>query len=130
VKSLQPDKEHLRQLEARVESLEAENKALRAALDLREMASRNSLGDASSEEVAQNITAVGQAAKLDDQIDPVSNTLTPAAKIQLFRTRFTGRADLYARRWESRSGDKKGYAPVCSNEWRDGICKNAEGSLP
>jgi len=123
VKSLQTDKEHLRQLEARVESLEAENKALRAALDLREIASRNSPGDASGAEVAQNITAVGQAAKHDDQIDPVSNTLTPAAKIQLFRTRFTGRADLYARRWESRSGDKKGYAPVCSNEWRDGICK-------
>lgn len=89
MKSLQPDKEHLRQLEARVESLEAENKALRAALDLREMASRNSLGDASGEEVAQNITAVGQAAKVDDQIEPVSNTLTPAAKIQLFRSRFT-----------------------------------------
>jgi len=41
----------------------------------------------------------------------------------LFRTRFAGRSDLYARRWESRDGKKKGYSPACANEWRNGICK-------
>ncbi len=61
--------------------------------------------------------------KHDEQVETKSNTLKPEAKIQLFRSRFTGRADLYARRWESRDGKKKGYAPVCANEWRDGICK-------
>jgi len=55
------------------------------------------------------------------QIESKSHTLSPAAKIQLFQTRFAGRADLYARRWESRDGKKNGHAPVCANEWRDGI---------
>ena len=48
---------------------------------------------------------------------------TPAAKVALFRSRFVGRAELYARRWESRDGARAGYAPVCANEWRAGVCK-------
>lgn len=34
---------------------------------------------------------------------------------------FKGREDVYARRWESREG-KKGYTPVCANEWKQGVC--------
>ena len=43
-------------------------------------------------------------------------------KIELFRTLFGGRADVYPRRWENAGKGKAGYAPVCANEWKPGVC--------
>lgn len=45
------------------------------------------------------------------------------AKIALFRSRFRGREDVYARRFESRKTGKSGYSPACGNEWSRGICE-------
>ncbi|MCL6477350.1 MAG: DEAD/DEAH box helicase family protein [Peptococcaceae bacterium] len=42
-------------------------------------------------------------------------------KIDLFRSLFRGRDDVYAKRWQNREG-KSGYSPVCMNEWKTGIC--------
>ena len=44
-----------------------------------------------------------------------------ADKIALFRRLFRGREDVFAIRWEGKSG-RAGYAPACSNEWRPGLC--------
>ncbi len=41
----------------------------------------------------------------------------------MFRALFRGRADVYARRFESRKTGKSGYAPACANEWVRGICE-------
>lgn len=43
-------------------------------------------------------------------------------KIALFRSLFRGREDVYAQRWQSASGEKSGYSPVCKNEWVSGVC--------
>lgn len=43
-------------------------------------------------------------------------------KVALFRSIFKGREDVFARRWYSKTTDRGGYQPVCSNEWRRGIC--------
>ena len=43
-------------------------------------------------------------------------------KVRLFRSLFRGREDVYARRWQSRTTGKGGYQPVCTNEWRTGVC--------
>lgn len=43
-------------------------------------------------------------------------------KLQLFRSLFRGRTDVYPIRWDSRAG-KSGYAPACANEWRPGVCE-------
>ena len=48
--------------------------------------------------------------------------LDPAEKIQLFMSLFKGREDVYAKRWQNREG-RAGYAPVCRNEWKAGICR-------
>ena len=32
------------------------------------------------------------------------------------------RGDVYAHAWENKKSGKKGYSPVCNNEWRDGVC--------
>jgi hypothetical protein len=43
-------------------------------------------------------------------------------KIRLFRSLFRGRDDVYPKYWQSKKTDKKGYSPVCKNEWKTGLC--------
>jgi len=53
----------------------------------------------------------------------VTNQSSQEAKIDLFRSMFRGREDVYPRRFENIKTGKKGYAPVCQNEWVRGICE-------
>jgi len=52
----------------------------------------------------------------------VNNQSTQGEKIALFRNLFHGREDVYPRRFESLKTGKKGYQPVCRNEWVSGVC--------
>lgn len=54
---------------------------------------------------------------------PVTQTSSPTEKIDLFRSLFRGRTEVYPRRFESRKTGKSGYSPVCGNEWVRGICE-------
>lgn len=47
---------------------------------------------------------------------------SPEAKIQLFKRLFCCREDIFPRFWENNKNNKKGYSPVCSNEWVRPIC--------
>jgi superfamily II DNA or RNA helicase/very-short-patch-repair endonuclease len=53
----------------------------------------------------------------------VDNRSSPEAKIELFRSLFRGREDIYPRRFESRKTGRAGYAPACANEWVSGVCE-------
>jgi hypothetical protein len=53
----------------------------------------------------------------------VTNRSAQEAKVVLFRSLFRGREDVYARRFESLKTGKKGYQPVCRNEWVSGVCE-------
>jgi hypothetical protein len=53
----------------------------------------------------------------------VESVLSSEDKIRLFRERFVGRDDVYARRWENPKTEKSGYSPACRNEWVRGICE-------
>lgn len=44
-------------------------------------------------------------------------------KISLFLKLFTGRTDVFAKLWENKKSGKKGWSPVCSNEWVKGVCE-------
>ncbi|MGA0369841.1 MAG: TOTE conflict system archaeo-eukaryotic primase domain-containing protein, partial [Kiritimatiellia bacterium] len=44
-------------------------------------------------------------------------------KIKRFQSRFRGREDVFAKRFENRLSGKNGYAPACRNEWVRGICE-------
>ncbi len=46
----------------------------------------------------------------------VTNDSRPAVKVSLFKDLFRGRDDVYAARWEGRSG-KTGYSPAGIREW-------------
>lgn len=51
-----------------------------------------------------------------------SIALTPQQKISIFKNLFKGREDVFAVYWEKADKSKKGYTPVCLNEWKNGIC--------
>ena len=48
--------------------------------------------------------------------------LTPQQKINIFKDLFKAREDVFAVHWEKADKSKKGYTPVCLNEWKNGIC--------
>jgi hypothetical protein len=54
---------------------------------------------------------------------PPGPSLSTAEKVALFRRLFRGRTDVYPVRWEGKTSGKSGYAPVCANEWRAGVCE-------
>jgi hypothetical protein len=59
----------------------------------------------------------------DQKNQTVTKDSPPDAKIELFRSLFRGRADVYPRRFESRKTGKAGYQPTCANEWVRGVCE-------
>ena len=46
----------------------------------------------------------------------------PAAKIAMFTRLFRGRTEVWPRLWTNNKTGRKGYAPVCGNDWRPGLC--------
>lgn len=48
---------------------------------------------------------------------------SPDEKISLFLSLFRCRGDVYPRLWENLKSGKKGYSPVCRNEWVRGVCE-------
>jgi superfamily II DNA or RNA helicase len=48
---------------------------------------------------------------------------SPSEKIELFKSLFKGREDVFATRWENSKKDISGYSPACGNEWITGICQ-------
>ncbi len=58
----------------------------------------------------------------------ISNKSDSVEKIKLFMSRFKGRDDVYARRWENKKKGTSGYSPSCVNEWKPGVCAKPKGS--
>lgn len=46
----------------------------------------------------------------------VTKTSTPQEKINLFKSLFIGREDVFALRWFNAKSGKSGYSPVCENK--------------
>lgn len=61
--------------------------------------------------------SINQETNCDEEIE-----LTTDEKVQLFRSLFRGRSDVYPVRWENKVG-KAGYSPACANEWRVNVCE-------
>ena len=58
---------------------------------------------------------------LSSSTQPITDLATDK-KIELFKSLFRGRTDVFPKRWESRKG-KSGYSPSCNNEWKPALCK-------
>lgn len=59
------------------------------------------------------------------RIEGIVTSASPARdKLELFRSLFTGRKDVYAHGYRRKDGGI-GYTPACANEWKSGICPKA-----
>ena len=103
-----------RELQQRVEELEKENQELRHKLGYAEPVQPVVMETPKNEMVLENVAGIHMRSK-------------PEEKIRLFRSLFHGREDVFARRWYSAQKEKGGYAPVCANEWRYGVCIKPKG---
>ncbi len=103
--------EAIAQEEKRLEELEVEQR--RAQNRLREL--RVSLS--AFEETSQRVDVVRERSV------GVWGPVTPEEKVQLFRSLFRGRDDVYPKLWVNQKTGRKGYAPACSNEWERGVCE-------
>ena len=92
-----------RELLIRYNELECENRRLRKQLGLTEN---------SNETIDQSAVETPTVHKYSSSQE----------KINLFRSLFRGREDVFARRWQSMTSGKSGYQPVCENEWEEGLC--------
>ena len=45
-----------------------------------------------------------------------------AEKVVFFRSLFSGRGDVFAKRYDNAKTGKKGYSPYCENQWVRGLC--------
>ena len=52
----------------------------------------------------------------------VNKYSTPQQKIELYKSLFCGRTDVYAKRYYNTKNGKSGYVPACSNEWVNFVC--------
>ena len=62
-----------------------------------------------------------------DAEPPSDYCLQHLDRIQLFRSFFVGRDDVYAMRWEN--PERSGYAPACHNEWVPDVCGKKGGKV-
>ena len=119
--------DRIARIEARLAAIDTERAALRIELqDLREGEPDTTLAiplNCNSDIAPKKYPDPKPPTATAPKQPPLPVALTPADKITLFRTRFAGRDDLFAQRWESRDGSRAGYAPACANEWRAGICE-------
>ena len=55
----------------------------------------------------------------------INNQSSPESKVQLFRSLFQGREDVFAIRWVGKD-NKSGYSPACYNDWKHEVCGKYE----
>lgn len=68
------------------------------------------------EDEKQSLLAKLELIDQSNKKSPFSGEMTPIEKIQLFRSLFKGREDVYARRWENSKTNKCGYSPAKKNK--------------
>lgn len=70
----------------------------------------------------QNKPILPVADTLFNSTPAINRHSTPQQKIDLFKSLFSGRQDVFALRWFNPKSNKSGYSPVCGNKWLSGKC--------
>jgi superfamily II DNA or RNA helicase len=97
-------------IEAEVIALRAENARLRGLLGLDDQISRESTP-------AWKPTLFATAEPSSPTLVDVNRCSSPQAKIELFRSLFAGRDDVFARRWDNERTGKHGWSPEVRGGW-------------
>jgi len=75
--------------------------------------------------IAERDALICQRSGQHDNNAQTPAVLSPQQKIALFKQRFKGRSDVFAKRWENSKG-KSGYTVTCHNEWVAGTCNKSK----
>lgn len=98
--------------------LAEENERLKAQLGMAGFElSRSGAAKAAAEKNIRDDRSTGS-----DPFPSLTNTSDSDLKIKLFMSLFRGRDDVYAKLWVNKNKTKKGYSPVCLNQWKVGVC--------
>jgi superfamily II DNA or RNA helicase len=100
-------------------ALREENEILKQRLGITEPSSLNPHHDSQSD---LPLSFFIHESPVENRLPRIPAQSDPAEKIRLFMSLFKGREDVYAKRWQNREGIA-GYAPVCRNEWKSGLCR-------
>jgi hypothetical protein len=107
--------------------LQKENRLLKERIKLFEsqICSDADYSDAYIKGLPDNSDKTGKQDEVTEEknITSINNYSSPSGKIDLFMSLFTGRDDVYAKRWENKKKGSSGYSPACGNEWIPGICQ-------
>ena len=95
---------------ARLHELEEENSILKSLLSKHGIA---------YEKVQPETVVLAQESEKQNS---AMHSLSLQEKIDLFRSIFKGREDVFAKRWYSYTSKKSGYQPVCEREWNREFC--------
>ena len=68
-------------------------------------------------QVEQNESLLSETNSLFNQPLTINRQSSPQEKIDLFKSLFSGRQDVFALRWFNSKSNKSGYSPVCGNKW-------------
>ena len=96
--------------------LRAENAKLKAQLQAQAYGPPTARERASSSR--QTVAPVPETSASDDS---VTSSASVTVKLALFGRLFSGREDVYAVRWQNKSG-RSGYSPACAHEWDRSLC--------
>lgn len=78
------------------------------------------------QELRVKLSSLGNAHLQSTIQSSVTSKFFPQEKIAFFRSLFRGREDVYPKLWTNQKTGKKGYSPVCDNEWVAGICRKPQ----
>ena len=95
---------------------------VRARLAELDAEQRQLLQELSALEARETAEIAAQAKRPAFENAPVTNASSSGEKVELFRSLFAGRPDVFPVRWENRKTGRAGYSPACFNEWVRGIC--------
>ena len=111
--------EKIKSLQRENDKLREEMRSLQIQLGIGELTKGKHEFFASDTEIKVPERAFQQ---MEIPIFQITKNSDSSEKIQLFKSLFRGRDDVYARRWENKKKGTAGYTPACGNEWKYGIC--------
>ncbi|HOH98119.1 MAG TPA: DEAD/DEAH box helicase family protein [Candidatus Cloacimonadota bacterium] len=106
----------------RISDLETENSRLRDLVsNVTHPSEPNTETSIPTETPHKYITNDTHSVKATSTDTPINNQSSPENKVQLFRSLFQGREDVFAIRWIGKD-NRSGYSPACFNDWKHDVC--------
>ena len=106
----------------RISDLEAENTRLRDLVsNITHPTNLNTEPSNQTENLQKHSTEYSHSVSASSIDTLINNQSSPEGKVQLFRSLFQGREDVFAMRWVGKD-NRSGYSPACYNDWQHEVC--------